>query len=204
MIYKWNIVDTETFEELLKTFWNKLGKTPNLVLEIQNFQKPDDDFDYPSRIFFGTKININDWAEDNKDALEKIKQYRDKYGLDPIREAKISMCITDEYGRPIIIPIKQQALEDVIIKGIVNRAPETVENEDPYYKMLSVMASSFTNVKLIKDSKGVLKLSNYKKSKGKAYVRTRVMNYKDWLSNMKYFTESGEFKTDFVENDINI
>ena len=37
MIYKWNLVRGDVFEDIFNTFQNKQGNTEKLVLEIQNF-----------------------------------------------------------------------------------------------------------------------------------------------------------------------
>lgn len=201
MIYRWNLVDTETFKDIFKTFWNKEGKTANLVLEVQNFLNEYEDVDYDPRIFFGYKINIKDWKEYNdKSALDKIKE-AESLGIDFTKETKLSMCMIDEYGRPGIIPLRSQThLDNIIFKGFVDRNPEAVDDSDPSIKILSVMASSFTNIRLIKNSKGILKLEG----KGKPYIRTRVMDYKDWEENINFLTKNKHFPIEFVENDINI
>ena len=196
MIYKWNLVRGDVFEDIFNTFQNKQGNTEKLVLEIQNFFQNKDD-EETVRVFFGNGINYEDWLKDNLEMYSRLKD--SKSFQESLKGLK--MCIT-ETGSVTINPCIE--IEDLIFKGIVNN--DVTKIVDPAVKCLATYSqATYLNAKLIKDPiTGDLRASEINKGGEVGYIRVRAMDLKDWKNNLKFYSRNGYFNPKFIENDLKL
>ena len=169
MIYDWKEVKLKTFEEILESYWNNSKNTIDKVIEVQHM---------PSlilsksniRVFFGNKINILDWKEENSEILQEIKKCK-------LSKFNLTMCMTEGYPR--IYPLSQNHY-DVISKV--------------YDKFLEkYLFTRDSNGNIYFDIEKKIPIESQ-------LIRIRGIDYSDWKDEVDFFYKNTCFIKSFTEN----
>lgn len=204
MIYKWNEISIDMFLEILNRFWEQEDWSKNLILEVQNIKSilyPETNKNF--RIYFGNKIDLYNFKEDNKYLASFLNASKEILGEhDPIFETKLSMCILKN-NKVNIVPV----IDINIILSIVgittfdnNYIPKI--DKDKENNDISILPELW----YIKDKNGNRFLDTNKNSIDKydnnqKVVRIRTIDYSDWNDIVNDYKTGKELRGS--ENDLN-
>lgn len=197
MIYKWNDISVRTFKEIFDNFWNSdTDLVKSKVIEISNIPHLIN-YNHDVRIFFGKKINLDDWKEYNKDSLDFLKKelenIRPDY-LDFIKNnSKLSMCVTEDV--PKITPLGSVTEH----YSLVMRMLFGTETLNEKFDSLESMNLCFTRNS---DNKIIPNFDNDSSKDADRFLRVRGMDYETWFEEMKYFEEHNQFSHEFIKDDL--
>ena len=185
MIYKWNEIDLDMFLEVFDSFWNGEDWTKDLVLEVQNIPAILANYS-DSRVYFGKKISVNDFKEDNKSIINFLESAKGIITDDDLEHTtRLSMCILD--GRQArITPVSINSYD--LIRSCFGLYLKDGGNLFNYMSQLMSLWYIKVNEKKYVDTR---KNSPKKYTDKEKLVRMRTMDFKDWMQLVSNYKSSG-------------
>lgn len=180
----WNEIDLEMFTDIFDRYWNKESNTIEKVLEIQNLAAIREG--HPNiRVYFGAKIDINDYKEYNKDALMFLDLLKEAIGEDFLVN-HLSMCIVIDDG-PRINPLgKTKDHKELLWSTFSGEKFNTKISGMITNPLVLWFRKTTDGLYIAGDQEDGSKLS-YKEK----YIRIRGWEYKDWKNMMDSYCQSG-------------
>lgn len=179
----WNEVDIDMFKYIFNMYWNNDPSTIDNVLEVQNLLAIKSNCS-DVRVFFGHRINIDDFEEYNKDSIQVIKMLGELFGIDIRKELNpISMCIVCD--GPKIVPLGGTEMHYKMISRCFDVSEE--QNDGP--SVTKHITSSPIILWYSKTASGDYIIGD-KDTKTKKYIRIRGWKFSEWKNMIQEYCDN--------------
>ena len=199
MIYKWNEISMEMFKDIFDAYWRGDDWSKDKVLEIQNLSAIKDGIP-DIRIYFGKGIDIYDWAEWNKSAIEIIKKMDSIMPINVlISHKKLSMCLLIDQS-PKITPLGSVDVHYNLIWNMCFGANYDINLDFDF----DISSNQSLNLWYTKngDLYEVHTENNTNIPDESKFIRVRSIDLKDWNDMIRSYTNTKDYNNLSIKEDI--
>ena len=197
MIYKWNEISMEMFKDIFDAYWRGDDWSKDKVLEIQNLSAIKDGIP-DIRIYFGKGIDIYDWVEWNKSAIEIIKKMDSIMPVNIlISHKKLSMCLLIDRS-PKITPLGSVDVHYNLIWNMCFGANYDINLDFDIFSNQSLNLWYTKNGDLYE----VHTENNTNIPDESKFIRVRSIDLKDWNDMIRSYTNTKDYNNLSIKEDI--